>query len=348
MEAALLARGVGAAAAAEASALLSPSGCSADAAAEAVRACAAGRCCWRELFSTRYGGRAYYHNRDGDATTWDEPPSHALWTGRCDAAAFDCDVAHVAAVASAVRALHFAAGSAWFEARDTARALLSAAVTALPGARERTLRPGNAALQARLLRHAPAAEALLLAAGFRRESGEDGEPRLRLPQEAPSGPLRCAVARLEAACRLEDDSSSAANADSASASATPEEAAMRRYQRVVHRCACCGRSINDGSERAWTGRHDAPRGEFRYSCETCASAGTAASLCEACADAYGAGKQGVHAQGHALAPHAPVSSRLAAAGASGDGAASAANPWGTFGAAVSARSRERLKDRTGL
>jgi hypothetical protein len=56
----------------------------------------------------------------------------------------------------------------------------------------------------------------------------------------------------------------------------------------------------------------------------------------------------VHAAGHAFTPHAPVSSRLAAAGASGGGAASADNPWGNFGASVSARSRERLKDRTGL
>jgi hypothetical protein len=116
----------------------------------------------------------------------------------------------------------------------------------------------------------------------------------------------------------------------------------------VHRCACCGRCINDGSERAWTGRHDAPRGEYRYSCDTCAAAGVDASLCESCADAFNAGTPGVHAPGHGLAPHAPVSSRLAAAGAAGDAAASAANPWGTFGASVSARSRQRLKDRTGL
>ena len=224
MEAALLSRGIGAAAAAEAAALLGPVGCSADAAAEAVRACASGRCVWRELFSTRYSGRPYYHNTETDATCWDEPPSHALFNGRCDAAAFDATPAQVGAVSAALRALQQAAGDAWFEARDTARALLSAAFTAQPGARERTLRPGNAALHARLLQH-HGAEMLLLAAGFARESGEDGQPRLRLPQEAPPGPLRCAVARLEAACRLEDDT--ARGGDSAAAS-TPEEAAMRR------------------------------------------------------------------------------------------------------------------------
>jgi 8-oxo-dGTP pyrophosphatase MutT (NUDIX family) len=87
---------------------------------------------------------------------------------------------------------------------------------------------------------------------------------------------------------------------------------------------------------------------LQHCCETCAAAGAPASLCEACAEAHGAGRPGVHAAGHALTPHRPVSSRLAAAGAAGDAAASAANPWGAFGAAVSARSRQRLKERTGL
>ena len=112
--------------------------------------------------------------------------------------------------------------------------------------------------------------------------------------------------------------------------------------------------MNDGSERAWTGRHDAPRGEYRYKCETCATnnatAGNAAEvwLCEGCADAAMNGRPGAHPAAHALSPHPPVSSRLAAAGATGAAAASDANPWGAFGAAVSARSRQRLKERTGM
>lgn len=35
------------------------------------------------------------------------------------------------------------------------------------------------------------------------------------------------------------------------------------YQRVVFRCSCCNHPINDGSCRLWSGRFDAPRGEFR-------------------------------------------------------------------------------------
>jgi hypothetical protein len=46
-------------------------GVSADAAAVAVAAAARGACTWRELFSTRYAGRPYYHNTDSGATTWE-------------------------------------------------------------------------------------------------------------------------------------------------------------------------------------------------------------------------------------------------------------------------------------
>lgn len=60
--------------------------------------------------------------------------------------------------------------------------------------------------------------------------------------------------------------------------AAAEERA-RRYQRVWHRCSWCARFIHDGSERAWTGKFDAPRGEYRYRCETCAL-----HLCETCYD----------------------------------------------------------------
>lgn len=35
------------------------------------------------------------------------------------------------------------------------------------------------------------------------------------------------------------------------------------YQRIIHECGACGRPINDGSDRVWTGKHDAPKGEYR-------------------------------------------------------------------------------------
>mmetsp|Transcript_21637 Transcript_21637/g.38658 ORF Transcript_21637/g.38658 Transcript_21637/m.38658 type:complete len:325 (-) Transcript_21637:274-1248(-) len=44
-----------------------------------------------------------------------------------------------------------------------------------------------------------------------------------------------------------------------------------RYQRRVYECGACRRPINDGSDRAATGKFDAPRGEIRYECTTCLS-----------------------------------------------------------------------------
>lgn len=117
---------------------------------------------------------------------------------------------------------------------------------------------------------------------------------------------------------------------------------MRRYQRVVHCCASCGAAINDGSERAITGRWDAPKGTYRFECAACGK-----SLCEACHDKRAAGLAGVHPVEHGtLAAVAPFTDRLAAMG--GSGVSTDANPWGRFGASVSARSRERLKERSGM
>jgi hypothetical protein len=92
-------------------------------------------------------------------------------------------------------------------------------------------------------------------------------------------------------------------------------------------------------------RWDAPAGQYRYACATCAAP---ASLCERCHDRYASGAPGVHASGHSFTPNPPITSRLAASGASGGGAASESNPWGNFGASVSARSRQRLKERSGM
>ena len=156
---------------------------------------------------------------------------------------------------------------------------------------------------------------------------------MHLPPDTPLGACRCACARLQDAQKLTDDAAAAA-------SDSPEEASLRRWQKEVHRCGACRAAINDGSERAWTGRWDAPQGQYRYRC------GCGASLCERCHD-EGRAPAGAHGggAGHAWEAVPPISSRNAAAGAGGE---SESNPWGRFGAGVSARSRERLKERTGL
>ena len=320
-------------AAAEAVALCGPS-VSVEAARETLASLAGGRCVWTECFSTLHDGRAYYYN--GSASTWDEPPSHALSSGRLDCACFNLPASAVGAVADALRALQQESRDGrggWPGARDCAATLLRNAVDSPCEPKFRSLKLGNPKLRDRLLRFG-AGVRLLEACGFRRV-----EQELVLALDAPLAAARCALARLTAAQKLTDDTSQGAQEGAVSA----EEAALRRWQKAVFACAACKRLINDGSERAWTGRWDAPQGEFRYSCAACG-----VSLCEACSDKRAGGQPGIHPPGCALTAHAPLSSRLAAAGASGDGASTATNPWGTFGASVSARSRQRLKERSGM
>lgn len=53
-----------------------------------------------------------------------------------------------------------------------------------------------------------------------------------------------------------------------------------RYQREIFECSVCSHPINDGSERLFSRRHDAPKGEFRYECDQCQTF----NLCEQCWD----------------------------------------------------------------
>lgn len=105
----------------------------------------------------------------------------------------------------------------------------------------------------------------------------------------------------------------------------------------VHHCGRCGAFIDDGSERAWTGRHDAPKGQYRYQCNQCAPT---YSVCEGCWDGLQAGAWS-HGEHHTFEHVAPISTRH-------NTRRTGSGPWGNFAAGVSARSRERLRDRTGL
>ncbi|GFH12366.1 ZZ-type domain-containing protein, partial [Haematococcus lacustris] len=68
-----------------------------------------------------------------------------------------------------------------------------------------------------------------------------------------------------------DDEVAASGSSSASARMTPwHNSPGFRYQQEIHCCSLCAHPINDGSERLFTGAHDAPRGEFRYECQQCA------------------------------------------------------------------------------
>ena len=301
---------------------------------------------WQTLYSTLYNGRPYYHDKRGGNTTWDEPVLHRLAQGRLDASQFSLPVQTVGALLRALGRLQSSATADWAAARDTLAKLLGNVWASPLEAKFRRLNPSNEKLNASLLRH-PGALDCLLACGWTRQADA-----LLLPDSVPLDALRCLLARLTEAQQLTDDTGGAAGSSAGGGvSLQPQDdpaeyEAMRRWQKGgIHRCGACSRLINDGSERAWTGRWDAPQGQYRYAC----SAGCGISLCEKCFDEKKRPGKGCGGGAeHCYTPHVPITSRLQASGATGGGAESDANPWGRFGASVSSRSRERLKDRTGL
>ena len=250
----------------------------------------------------------------------------------------------MAALRAALSRLLASAASSWPAARDTLAKLLSNVYASPLEAKFRRLNPGNEKLRASLLRHEGALDCLL-SVGWRRETDA-----LVLPDSVSLDALRCLLARLTEAQKLTDDTGGGSSGGGGGVSLQPgddpaEYEAMRRWQKGgVHRCGACSRLINDGSERAWTGRWDAPHGQYRWAC-TCGL-----SLCEKCFEERRKTAKGCSAGSseHSYTANVPITSRLQAAGTTGGGAESDANPWGRFGASVSSRSRERLKDRTGL
>ncbi|KAF5840730.1 hypothetical protein DUNSADRAFT_15826 [Dunaliella salina] len=156
------------------------------------------------------------------------------------------------------------------------------------------------------------------------------------------------------------------------------------YQQDIYECSVCASPINDGSERLFTRKWDAPHGQFRYHCQQCEGD---FNLCEACWDVFQATRE--RKAEKLLSPAAPDGSQSdhisAAIGSMSiqppastansnfrpmelyhdpthvfqaihprtvrhnyPGHESASNPWGVSMPPISSRARERLRERTGL
>jgi hypothetical protein len=131
----------------------------------------------------------------------------------------------------------------------------------------------------------------------------------------------------------------------AAASQSEIDAAKRWGVKDIYLCSSCQVFINDGTEKAWTGRFDAPEGRYRYSCRVCRQ-----NFCETCHDSLPAtgGRCGPLPATHQFDIVPPVKSKIEAhrrhiAAATED----AANPWGAFQGSVSGQSMKRLAQRTG-
>jgi hypothetical protein len=107
-----------------------------------------------------------------------------------------------------------------------------------------------------------------------------------------------------------------------------------RYQGRIYHCSCCDHPINDGSERLFTGRHDAPHGEYRYECTTCTGPGAPEAppfnLCPGCWDRFQGG-EALHERSHAFQHVGPRMTRhndYYGNQGGGEASGSGTNPWG--------------------
>eukprot|EP00899_Mesostigma_viride_P029642 jgi/Mesvir1/9863/Mv22401-RA.1 len=293
-----------------------------------------GPCVWREYWSFEYKRMYYYQDRRGDgiSTTWDPPLRFLLQECMVDSEMYAIGLVDAKRIVLSV--------SAFVEDNcHKDRPVLIAAFSLLSRLFDNVARePGNAKFRTiRLPNEAFATKVMCLqgvlplmsAGGFRLEGGERLVVDASFDTVAPPllGRIRCMASRLQVvSTNLQREEN-------------PREKEMQaRFYGGGHTCSDCGRKINDGTERLWSRRFDAPKGEYRYHCTTCEGF----NLCETCWDVRQAGG-GTHPKDHVFEYIQPREQRHSIYHVE-----SSNSPWGSFTGASAARARERLKDRTGL
>jgi hypothetical protein len=154
----------------------------------------------------------------------------------------------------------------------------------------RTLKLSNPKLQQHVWSFAAAA-AVLYSLGWARAppAGADQPPGeaqvVSLPADVPMGPLQAVAARLQ---RLVDKKGHSGQAEHVTPDGTGAGSSGRPpsklygtpgflYQQQIWHCSVCDHAINDGSERLWTGRADAPHRQYRWAPLSCSSSTSSSS-----------------------------------------------------------------------
>ncbi|PSC73205.1 pleckstrin homology domain-containing family A member 8-like [Micractinium conductrix] len=242
---------------------------------------------WRELFAEREQ-RLYYVNDEVGYNSWDAPPHFKFAEWSLDSRLYGVSLRLARDVYETLDA---------FLTRHPPEVVYAALATLAKVAcnvadcgnsveKYRAVKVENPKFRAAVW-DVPGAAQILFVAGFKRQ----GEA-LHLAADAPLGPLRAAAARLRRLADKKGHSGSAAHvqADGHGDGGRPASRFYGqpgfRYQEQIWHCSACDHPVNDGSERLWTGRHDAPHGEFRYLCTTCDAAGDKFNLCQDCWDRF--------------------------------------------------------------
>ena len=260
---------------------------------------------WEQLFSGSHGGRPYYHHKETKATQWAEPASFRAEQERIDMDVFGLSREDVRAVMASLRALQ-SHETTWGAARDVLGVILGNIVNAPYAAKYRTVMKKST----RFLDHVynvSGGQACMRAVGF--VDTPDGEAVV-LPTHAQIEPCRLALAHIERSRVLVHDNSGNNN--------NGGERGGGRFEQFT--CSACVGICETGAERLWTGKWDAPKGEYRYECDVCVA--PRYILCERCWDVR-CGGGGDHASSHAFTAVPPITTRHNTT-VTGDG------PWGVF------------------
>ncbi|KAL6758647.1 hypothetical protein V8C86DRAFT_2592931 [Haematococcus lacustris] len=307
---------------------------------------------WQEYYSRRYQ-RFYYCNESTAENTWDIPPTVQLREWVLDADMYQVDIT---LACGAFKAVHLLLEGHWHNPDKLwqCMALLARLVGNVAGCQNsqekfRQVRADNPKVRDQVLALA-GAQGVLMAAGFQKSGDVFSYPAAATEQMLKlTGLVASKLQQLVAhkgfsgCAKPVDDEVAASGSSSASARMTPwHNTPGFRYQQDIHCCSLCAHPINDGSERLFTGAHDAPRGEFRYECQQCAD--PAVNLCEKCYDRLVDGAP-LHTAGHTFRTFHPRASRHFSYNQETDG-----NPWGVaLGRGGSAaRARQRLAERVGM
>ncbi|KAG2484705.1 hypothetical protein HYH03_016533 [Edaphochlamys debaryana] len=303
----------------------------------------------KEYYSLKYH-RYYYATEGAPTTSWEFPPHLQLSEWMLDAGISGLPLAAcrrlLSAVVWAVQTNAHKGERLWSALGLLGR--LTANIVDCGNALEkyRTVRKGNPKILEALDCLGGSGEAVLRAAGFveaRGQAGAGGDCLLFPPEGADLRPITLINAKLHQLTSRKGFTGMARDSDDTGESSRSRHSGLPgfAYQKEIHECSCCGRPINDGTDRLVTRRFDCPKGEFRYECDKCQGY----NLCETCWDKYQAGNlQPPHPREHPFRTHHPHASQHGL-----NANETASNPWGVLiSGGSAARARERLKQRTGL
>lgn len=218
---------------------------------------------WEEWLSDEHT-RYYYVNKPAGLNQWDAPLAFRFLEWALDAHLYGISIRLARDIYQRID------GVVSMNPQDVAwRALgtLSKMLTNVAGCNNsvekyRTVRVQNPAFKAAVY-NVPGALAVLQIAGFKL-LGET----VAIPADAPMAPLRATAARVQRYSSGKGHSGTARVDDSGRTGKTRPPSpyygtAGFMYQEQIWHCGACDHAVNDGSERLWTGRVDAPEGEFR-------------------------------------------------------------------------------------